>query len=300
MSAFSRELRSFLTVSQSSSIRDAAEQLNVSAPALSRQMQILEQAYNVKLLVRSPNGIALTSSGETLRDQASQWLKSDADMAQKLRRAQDGEGLLLRIGIMECLAGTFIKNLQSALSDMFGDVTLEIIVGSTDVLLAEAEALRLDLLIAFNMPRLERHIVTETYEYYIGVVCRNDHIISGTNAISLQDALAYPLCLPGASLSFHQRLLAEILSVRVNPKICVQSNSINVIKQAVAAGDNIAFLTWIDVREDVENGALSFQSLKSKRLTETLSLTICRGNNLSDKTGRIIEIIRHEIAQMGA
>lgn len=300
MSAFSRELRSFLTVSQSSSIRDAAEQLNISAPALSRQMQMLEQAYNVKLLIRSPNGIALTSSGETLRDQASQWLKSDADMAQKLRRTQEGEGLLLRIGIMECLSITFIEKLRQQLEQEFGNVTLEIVVGSTDLLLAEAEALRLDIMIAFNMPRLERHILVETYEYYIGVVCRKDHAIAGQNSISLQNALTYSLCLPGASLSFHQRLLAEILSIRVNPKISVQSNSINVLKQAVAASNNIAFLTWIDVHEEVTSGALSFHSLASKRLTETLSLAICRTNNLSDKTAKIINIIGDEITKMGA
>ena len=77
MSAFSREIRSFLVVSQSDSIRAAADRLNLSAPALSRQIQILERSYGTPLLVRSSSGVALTAAGESLRAEAMRWMEAD-------------------------------------------------------------------------------------------------------------------------------------------------------------------------------------------------------------------------------
>lgn len=45
MSAFSRELLSFVEISRHNSVRRAAEVLNVAPSALIRQMQMLERAF---------------------------------------------------------------------------------------------------------------------------------------------------------------------------------------------------------------------------------------------------------------
>lgn len=70
MSAFSREFFTFIEVAREQSIRRAAEKLNMSASALSRQMQILEQAFGTSLFARVPQGVRLTEQGEILLVQA--------------------------------------------------------------------------------------------------------------------------------------------------------------------------------------------------------------------------------------
>ena len=93
MSAFSREIRSFLVVSQSASIRAAADRLNISAPALSRQIQILERSYGTPLLLRSAAGVALTAEGEALRDEAMGWMADDAAFSKRLRQQRNATDL---------------------------------------------------------------------------------------------------------------------------------------------------------------------------------------------------------------
>jgi DNA-binding transcriptional LysR family regulator len=61
-----RNLRSFLVVAQESSISRAAARLHVTQQTLSQQIQNLERALGVTLLVRTSRGVRLTAAGEHL------------------------------------------------------------------------------------------------------------------------------------------------------------------------------------------------------------------------------------------
>ena len=299
MSSFSREIRSFLVVSQSDSIRAAAERLNISAPALSRQLQMLERSYDTPLLVRSANGVALTPAGAALRDEALRWMASDAALSKRLHQANKSTDLRLRLGVMEGLVPTLIPPMTKRLEAIFGQVELELAVGSTGEIIPQAEALELDMIVAFNMPRLSRLVVVETQEYHLGAVFAPSLPLQGEGPLALSDALKYPLCLPSSALSMHTRLLAEILSERLNPRVQISSNSITALLTFLRQGAGLGFLTWPDVCGDVEAGKLCFRPLANRRLTETLSISICRGNNLGDATGVVMREISEALAALG-
>ena len=57
-------LRGFLAVGEALKFTTAAAQLRVAQPALSRQVQDLEDEIGVDLLRRSPRGVTLTAEGK--------------------------------------------------------------------------------------------------------------------------------------------------------------------------------------------------------------------------------------------
>jgi hypothetical protein len=59
-----RHLRYFLAVGEALTFTKAAAQLRVAQPALSRQVQDLEDEIGVDLLRRSPRGVTLTAEGK--------------------------------------------------------------------------------------------------------------------------------------------------------------------------------------------------------------------------------------------
>ena len=65
-----RDLRYFLTVAEEGHLTRAAQRLFVSQPALSRQIQALEQHVRAPLFERGPNGVSLTVAGHALREHA--------------------------------------------------------------------------------------------------------------------------------------------------------------------------------------------------------------------------------------
>ncbi|MDI6099146.1 LysR family transcriptional regulator [Actinoplanes sp. NEAU-A12] len=58
-----RELEAFVTVAKFGRMDLAARALGYSQPAISYQIQCLEQALGVKLFVRNSTGTAITASG---------------------------------------------------------------------------------------------------------------------------------------------------------------------------------------------------------------------------------------------
>src|SRR5436309_4649618 len=64
-----RHLRYFLAVGEALNFTKAAAQLRVAQPALSRQVQDLEDEIGVDLLKRSPRGVTLTAEGKLFLDE---------------------------------------------------------------------------------------------------------------------------------------------------------------------------------------------------------------------------------------
>ena len=56
-----RHLRYFIAVAELRSVRAASEQLHVTQPAISRQIQDLEDAIGAALFERTPRGLKLTA-----------------------------------------------------------------------------------------------------------------------------------------------------------------------------------------------------------------------------------------------
>lgn len=96
-----RHLRYFIAVAELHSVRAASEQLHVTQPAISRQIQDLEEAIGTALFERTPRGLVLTAAGEAYLVEAREIL-ARVDAANRLAR-QIASGLRgqLRIGFVE-------------------------------------------------------------------------------------------------------------------------------------------------------------------------------------------------------
>lgn len=65
-----RHLRYFVAIVRNGSFRAAAEELNLSQPPLTRQIQQLEQILETQLLERQPGGVEMTPAGEAFFTEA--------------------------------------------------------------------------------------------------------------------------------------------------------------------------------------------------------------------------------------
>ena len=91
-------LRYFYAVSQTRSIRKAADSLRVAQSAVSRQVKALEDELGVALFERHPRGVRLTDAGQILAKYAQQTIldleriRSEIDDLRHLRRGSPPSG----------------------------------------------------------------------------------------------------------------------------------------------------------------------------------------------------------------
>src|SRR3989442_5475874 len=93
-----RHLRYFLAVGEALNFTRAAAQLRVAQPALSRQVQDLEDEIGVDLLRRSPRGVTLTAEGKLFLDEVRELLKRADESVEKGCALARGEYAELHIG----------------------------------------------------------------------------------------------------------------------------------------------------------------------------------------------------------
>lgn len=295
MTAFSRELRSFLEIAGERSIRGAAEKLNISPSALSRQVQILERDFGAPLVVRLPQGIELTTQGRALVRQAEQWLAEEDRLRESVRRSRRQAALTIRLGLMECLASTALPLPENDMPS----VCFEVSVANTRHLVEMLLRNELDAVAAFNVPRIAQLRVLFEQDCVLGLVHGNGIHLGGQATIRLEDCLQWPLCLPDRSLSLHPRLNAEIFRSRADPQIVLRSGSIALIRRFVAANRGVSFLTWFDVAPDVDRGLLAFVPLDNHRLKERLYICSAANRKVDPETNRVLKILARRLSQIG-
>jgi len=93
-----RHLRYYVAVAEALNFTKAAARLSIAQPALSRQVQDLEDEIGVDLLARSPRGVALTAEGKLFLEEVRELLKRADEAVEKTRALARGESGELQIG----------------------------------------------------------------------------------------------------------------------------------------------------------------------------------------------------------
>src|ERR1700736_1701114 len=96
-----RHLRYFVAVGEEQHYGRAAQRLRVAQPALSRQIQDLEQEVGFKLFERLPRGVKLGAAGKLFLEDARRILREVNEAAARAARVARGQSGTLRVGFTE-------------------------------------------------------------------------------------------------------------------------------------------------------------------------------------------------------
>jgi LysR family transcriptional regulator, cyn operon transcriptional activator len=93
-----RHVRAFVTIADSGGFARAARRLNLSQPALSRQIGTLESDLGVSLFDRIGRRVQLTAEGEELLRRSRHLLAEADSLGERARMLKGGETGILRVG----------------------------------------------------------------------------------------------------------------------------------------------------------------------------------------------------------
>lgn len=111
-----RQLQAFVTVAQTANYRVAAERLFITQPALTKQIQVLEQTLGCTLFHRGRHGAELTAVGRQLLVQAQALIEQASEFeryALALAKGLAGQlriGLACRVCVGAVIGGAFLSS----------------------------------------------------------------------------------------------------------------------------------------------------------------------------------------------
>lgn len=101
-----RQVRLFLAAAEEASITAAARRMNLTQPALNRQIKALEEELGVDLFTRGAHSVTVTPAGRVLAEEGKKLLERAEQVVKRVRAEADGEPL--RIGYAPSLAGPLL------------------------------------------------------------------------------------------------------------------------------------------------------------------------------------------------
>ena len=240
-----RDIRYFLKVAEYCHLGRAAEELHISQPALSKCISRLEQSYGVQLFDRVGRGIALTESGELLRERY-QLLQQDLQEIQReVSSYRSGIAGIVRVGCAASIASFVLPDVCRSMQEKAPDLRLQIHVGMDDVLQDALRAGAIDITISphrISQPDdaiISKRLLSDT----VVVVARNGHPLVGRTA-SLQEMSEYGWVLPMPSVSTRQWLDTVFLNAGLaKPETIITASPLVAAPAIMVKTDLLSFMS---------------------------------------------------------
>jgi len=139
------QLRYFIELARTKNFSQSAKALNITQPALSLQIQKLEEEYEFKLIDRTKKPLALTLEGELFCEKALQILQLVEDLNQlSFNMVEKIEGKL-RIGIIPTLSPYLIPLFMEKISEQYPMLKIHIEELKTEKIIEQLAHNELDL-----------------------------------------------------------------------------------------------------------------------------------------------------------
>jgi DNA-binding transcriptional LysR family regulator len=121
-----RFLEAFVWVAKLGSFKAAAEKMHTTQAGISSRIATLEEQFGVRLFDREHRGVLLTYHGTELLPYAERMLELQARMVAAMGQTDAFSGML-RIGVIETVAHTWLPDLFSRFAEKYPNATLELI-----------------------------------------------------------------------------------------------------------------------------------------------------------------------------
>jgi DNA-binding transcriptional LysR family regulator len=268
-----RQLKYFITVAETLHFGRAAAALHLSQPALSKQIQALEENLDVQLLERTKQWVKLTPVGQKFLEISHQILQDVEAGIQITKQIAAGQIGQVRIGITEATLFSLAPKILSLYRSQYPHVKLHLVSGGTEAHVEALRSHRIDIgfvYLPIREPSLAIHPLFD--EVYVAALPAH-HRLARQQHLSLASLANEPLI-------FYPRSLAPVLfSTFVNH--CEQAGFVPTIVQEaelaqtrlglVAAGVGIAFVL-ADV-QDLSAKGVVYRPLMGNFLTLKLALS---------------------------
>ena len=259
-----RQLRIFEAVASNLNYSRAANQLSLSQPAVSMQVQQLEIDLGLQLLVKQGKKVTLSQAGEEMLRQTRRILNQVliAEEAISAFHVTEGSrGGVLHLGVVPT-AHYFAPKLLMAFAQEWPGVKFKLTVDRRDAILGMLQEHQLDVAIA-GYPPSEADLEAETFAQHPHcIVAAAGHALSKKRQIHWDALKDEPFIFRepnSATRQFFEHLLqAQSLQVKVSMELSGNET----IKQAVMAGMGISFLSAHTFQIELEAGRLAVLHLE--------------------------------------
>lgn len=245
--------RIFYEVAKAGNITLAANNLNISQPAVTKHIKNLEYQLNCSLFVRNHKGVILTEGGKRLYlniKQALQLIENGENEIKKLTELKQGT---LKIGISTTLTKKYLMNYIRTYHNLYPNIIIEISTDPTSQLKDQLREGKIDFILA-KIPEEEENDLeyVDLGELEDIFIANNNYSELKNKIINVNELVKYPILLQKEPSSSRELMEEYFKRNQVKVQSIMNIASSNLLIDFVKIGYGIGVVTKQYVKEELE------------------------------------------------
>ncbi len=296
-----RRLQYFVCIAELGSLGRAADILRIAQPALTRQVQLLEQELGVMLFTRTRRGMHLTEAGSQLLSEVTGPLRDLEGALQNIRSLNAGLSGSITVGMTPTVTYFLAQPLLEQMARVAPDVAVRIVEGTGLHISEGLTSGELDMGL-LHEPVCDHRLSNRD-------LLTEDMVIVGSPAsnlapgrdLSIAELTELPLILPNPKNGLRGITERYAAKYNVHFQIKYVIDSFYVLKEMIANGHGYGIMPLSSILKEVEAGRLTYSPLQhpTRRPLVMSSRTTCRAPRIIAKLQDVMEEVLCQLHQSG-
>lgn len=263
------QLKIFYLAAKHGNLSAAAEELNITQPAVTKGIQRLQEHYEIKFINRFGNRMALTDAGEVLFEIAEKIFEMETQAEESIRDFQQQKRGHILIDASESFGAYYLPHIIIPFSKSNPNIRVSANILPTEQIAENTANLKNDLGFLSYPVENKKLLIREVVEDLLVIIVPPDHPLTHKKCLGPQD-------LEGQSVIMHEQGSATektfdeyIRKNNLSIFVPLQLSSNRAIKLAVEEGRGIALMSRKVASDEIRTARLkaiplSDQSMKHK------------------------------------
>ena len=234
------QLRTFVAIADTDGVARAATRLNLSQPAASRQIQVLEAELGVALFDRIGRRVRLTSQGEDLLRRSRKLVAEADSLRERARALKAGHTGVVKIGATPPMIETVLAGFLPVHRRRHPGVEISVIEDGGAALIARLERGEVDL--AYVPVGNDRFSGRLLYPIHVMAVVRQGHPLHRRGSLEIAELAGEPILVLRRDFGSREWFDVACQAANIRPNILLESSAHYSIVRLAAAGYGIGIL----------------------------------------------------------
>lgn len=286
----------FCKIANEKSISKVAQANHISQPALSLQMQRLEEELGVKLFERSNRGIQLTQAGIIMQKYGLQFMQSYDNLREEIDNLKSSK-VTFRIAASPVTCDYALPCILYKANQKFPDYSFTLNGFPSNEVIAQIRNEQADLGFIVGRCQDDDIICNDAFVDKIHLVAKTGYNIKSIHSIG--DLKRHPLIMLNENFSSYRLVynyLKQMGYTTENFKINYHLNTTEAVKSAVIAGHGLAFLPYMAIKKEIYMKELQIIELPDFDLNyDVYSIYRTKDGSLETTQKEIIQYLIHNV-----
>ncbi|PLX46530.1 MAG: hypothetical protein C0609_00390 [Deltaproteobacteria bacterium] len=289
-----KQLKIFYYAARHLNFRRAAEELFVSQPAVSMQIQSLEEAFGTPLFSRAKKKLALTEAGRLLFTYAERIMHLAVEAEQAIEGVKAAPKGVLKIGTTPIFAKSLLTLGLMKFHERFPEIRIEVNQGSSERMSSSILYGENDLAVVGRVPYDERILARpfpELPEDELLLIVPEKHHLAESFGVTVHDLEGLPLIMRERGSATRHALTKRFDAEGVKPTVAIEASDLTFIGDLVERGYGAAVLGRVAFENELARAPLTGVPFAGGPLRMGIDVVLPREERLNDAANKFLSLL---------